>query len=101
MKIVSVVLTALLSGPAYGACEKAEWAERPEIPNGREASFNEMVEAREAVSNYVEAGKAYLECFEPEPFVHNYIVGRLERAAETFNREREEFIETRGASAAS
>ena len=97
MKIYAVLLTSLLSGTAYGACEQAEWAERPEIPNGREASFEEMVEAREAVTNYVEAGKAYLECFEPEPFVHNYIVGRLERAAETFNRERKEFLETREA----
>ena len=60
-----------------------------------------MIEAREEVIGYVEAGKAYLECFEPEPFVHNHMVGRLERAAETFNRERERFLEKREAVAAS
>ena len=100
MKTYAVVLAALISGSAHGACENVSWGERPDIPDGREASFDEMIEAREEVTDYVETGKAYLECFEPEPFVHNYIVGRLERVAGKFNRERERFLEQRAALAA-
>ena len=69
--------------------------DRPEIPNGLEASYEEMAEARQDVVSYVDAGKAYLDCHEPSPFVNNYIVRRLERVADAFNRERQRFIEAR------
>jgi hypothetical protein len=51
-----------------------------------------MMEAREAVAEYVEAGEAYMECVKPDNFVHNYYVDRLTRAAEEFNKEREQYL---------
>jgi hypothetical protein len=92
MKNTIALVVALASGSAFGACDGAGWPEQPEIPNGMEASFEEMMEAREAVAEYVEAGEAYMECVKPDNFVHNYYVDRLTRAAEEFNKEREQYL---------
>lgn len=100
MKKTAILLTALLAGPAFGACDDARWLERPDIPDGKRASFEEMADALDAVNAYIAAGEKYLECNKPEPFVHNFIVERLERAAKSFNRERKEFMAVREAVAA-
>lgn len=95
-----VLLAALASGTAVADCEKAALLDRPEIPDGREASYEEMLEARSAVSAYVDAAEAYIACVEPEAFQHNYFVQRIERVAEKFNLERERYLERQEAVAA-
>ncbi len=92
MKNTIALVVALFSGSAFGACDGAGWPEQPQVPNGLEASFEEMMEAREAVTEYVEAGEAYMECVKPDTFVHNYFVDRLVTVAEDFNEEREQFL---------
>ncbi len=100
MKTTIALLAVLASGSAVGACKDAALLNRPDIPNGREASFEQMLEAQAAVKAYVESGEAYLTCRNPEPFVHNYVIERLERAAGAFNRERARYLQQRGAVAA-
>ncbi len=92
MKNTIALVVALASGSAFGACDGANWPEKPEVPNGMEASFEEMMEARTAMASYVAAGEAYMECVKPDAFVHNYFVDRLTRAADDFNEEREQFL---------
>lgn len=99
-KATVVLLAALASGAAVADCDKAALLERPEVPDGREASFEEMLEARDAVARYVEAAEAYIACVEPEPFQHNFFVQRIERVAEDFNQERERYLERQEAVAA-
>lgn len=88
-----VLLAALASGAAVADCENAVLKERPDVPDGSVASFDEMFEAREAVVAYVDAAEAYIACVEPEPFQHNFFVQRIERVADEFNRERERYLE--------
>ncbi len=93
MKTTIALVAALVSGSAFGACEGKGWPETPDVPNGAEATFEQMMEAREAMADYVKAGEAYMECVSPsDSFVHNYYVDRLVRAADDFNAEREEFL---------
>lgn len=92
MKNTIALVIALASGSAFGACDGKGWPERPEIPDGKQASFEQMMEAREAVAEYVAAGEAYMACVNPDVFVHNYFVDRLVTAAEKFNKEREQFL---------
>ncbi|MDJ0879195.1 MAG: hypothetical protein QNI86_11325 [Halieaceae bacterium] len=92
MKKTIALVAALASGSAFGACDGNGWPERPEIPNGEVATFEQMIEAQEAVAEFVKAGEAYMECVKPDNFVHNYYVDRLMRAAEDFNSEREAFL---------
>lgn len=91
-KATVVLLAALASGGAVADCGKAALLERPAVPDGREATFEEMLEAREAVAAYVDAAEAYIACVEPEPFQHNFFVQRIERVAEEFNLERERYL---------
>jgi hypothetical protein len=100
MKSTFVLLAVLASGSAFGACEKAAIAERPEVPNGEVATIEQMQEARAAVAAYVDAMEAYLECVEPPAFQHNYIVTRLEGVADEFNAQRERFVQRQEAVAA-
>ena len=95
MKTTVVLLAVLASGSAFGACEDAALLERPDVPKGREASFEQMLDALDAVTAYVKSGEAWLNCVNPEPFVYNSVAERLERVAKTFNRERERFLEQR------
>jgi hypothetical protein len=100
MKATFVLLATLASGAAFGACKDAALPEIPAIPNGAEASFEEMLEAQESVASYVDGAEAYLDCVKPEPFMHNYLVERIERTAERFNTERSTFLQRREAVAA-
>ncbi len=93
MKTTIALVAALVSGSAFGACDGKGWPEKPEVPNGEVATFEQMMEAREAMAEFVKAGEAYMECVNPDDsFVHNYYVDRLVRAAADFNAEREEFL---------
>lgn len=100
MKSTFVLLAALASGSAFGACDKAAMLDTPNIPNGAEATLEQMEAAHDAVAVYVESAEAYLECVKPEPFVYNYVVDRLERTATRFNAEREAFLQRTEAVAA-
>ncbi len=100
MKSTFVLIAAWASGSAFGACKDAAMLDRPEIPNGQEATFEEMLEAQDAVAAYVKSGQAFLNCVNPEPFVYNYVVDRLERTADRFNKEREEYLQRSEAVAA-
>ncbi len=100
MKSIIVLLAALASGSAFASCKDARLADYPSIPNGQEATFEQMLEAQEAVAAYVRSGEAYLNCVNPEPFVYNYMVQRMERTADRFNQERAEFLQRREAVAA-
>ena len=91
MKTTVVLVAALLSGSAFGACKDAEWMDRPETPNGQEATREQMLDARDAVTQYVRGGEAYLNCVNPDPYVYNHLVGRLESSARQFNRELKHF----------
>jgi len=93
MKPMFALLAVLASGSAFGACNNAHLPETPAIPDGLSASFEEMKQAREDVAGYVEGAEAYLECVKPNAMMHNYVVSRIERTAETFNAEREEFLQ--------
>ena len=97
MKKTVALIALLTSSTALGACENAAMLERPDIPNGREATFEEMLVSQDAVKAYVKSGEAYLNCFMPEPFVYNYVVQRLERTAKAYNRQRERFLQQREA----
>ena len=100
MKPIIVLLAALATGSAHASCYKAALPEFPAVPNGADASFEEMLDAQNAVMSYVESAEAYLDCVKPEPLMHNYLVERMERAADRFNSEREEFLQRREAVAA-
>ena len=92
MKKTFALVAALASGSAFGACNGEGFPEKPEIPSGEVATYEQMQEAREAMAEFVKAGEAYMECVKPENFVHNYFVDRLVTAAEEFNAERETFL---------
>ncbi len=97
MKPMFALLAALASGSAFGACENARLPETPVIPDGVEATFEEMAAAHDAVEAFVESGEAYLACAKPISLMHNYIVERLESVADEFNAERAEFVQRREA----
>ena len=73
----------------------------PTIPDGRQASFEQMAEARAAVAAWVDSGIDYLDCVKSHPFLHNLVVERLERTAGRFNRERARYLRQREAIASS
>ena len=100
MKAIVVLLAALASGATYADCRNAALLDKPEVPNGSEATIEQMEQAHEAVAEYVAAGEAFLACAQPPAFQHNYVVQRIERAAEEFNIELERFNQSREAVAA-
>jgi len=100
MRTTLVLVAALLSGTASAACKDAAWLERPAIPNGEEANFEQMEAARQSVTAYIKEREAYLDCVKPEAFVHNYMVGRIMRTAQAFNKQRERFLQQKTAIAA-
>jgi hypothetical protein len=100
IKATVVLLAALASGAAFADCDKAALKERPDVPDGGVATMEQMLDAREAVATYVSAAEAYLQCVEPVPFQHNYIVSRVESVAAVFNEERQRFLQREEAVAA-
>ena len=95
---LTVALIALAGGSAAIACE---YPPLVTIPEGREATLEEMLEAQTAVRNYVTAMEAYLACVDedmtvagedaPETFKnimfsrHNVAVAEMEFVANHFN----------------
>ncbi|MEM0954619.1 MAG: hypothetical protein AAGI24_10815 [Pseudomonadota bacterium] len=100
MKQTIALLAVLASGSAFGACDNARIPAVPAIPDGVDASYEEMQGAREAVAEYVESAEAFLDCVQPIPMMHNYVVERIERTANEFNAEREVFLQQQDAVAA-
>ena len=95
---LTVAFVALAGGSAAVACE---YPPLVTIPEGREATLEEMLEAQTAVRNYVTAMEAYLACVDeemtaagddaPEVFKtvmfsrHNVAVAEMEAIANHFN----------------
>lgn len=95
---LTVALIALAGGSAAIACE---YPPLVTIPEGREATLEEMLEAQTAVRNYVTAMEAYLACVDEEMTVagedapvtfknimfsrHNVAVAEMEFVANHFN----------------
>ncbi len=98
--MAAVIATLLYANTALGDCENAAQQEAPVIPNGINASLEQMIEAREAVIQYLDNRSNYIECVKPQPFMHNYQVSRMERVAKTFNLQRQRFYAEQGALAA-
>ena len=97
MKAIVVLLSVLASGAAFANCQDAALLDKPAVPDGSAATLEQMEQARDAMAEYVAAGEAFLDCAEPPAFQHNYVVQRIERAAEEFNAELERFKQTRQA----
>ena len=100
MKMIVVLVASLMSATAFGNCSDAALLDRPDIPLGQEANLEQMLAAQAAVRSYVRSGETYLNCVEPEPFVYDLIVHRLERTAKRYNRERSRYLEQQEAVAA-
>jgi len=93
MKKLSLIFALLVSAQASADCQNARLLERPEVPDGRTATMDEMLQARGQVLAYIDGARAYLDCVEPEPFVHNHVVNRIERVARVFNTQRDVFLQ--------
>ena len=87
-KLSSAVLTltfALASNASFAnICDKDALPERPAIPNGESANFDEMAKARNAVALYVEANSTYVNCL-PSSYLRDIKVNRIHRVADRFN----------------
>jgi hypothetical protein len=92
VKLAIGIFIALLSTRAVADCKRLDWQSPLPGVHDLEANAQQMSEAREQVASYVAASQAYLECARPEPFLHNYIVSRMEQAATEFNRQRTRYF---------
>jgi hypothetical protein len=92
VKLAIGIFIALLSTSAVADCKRLDWQSPLPGVHDLEANAQQMSEAREQVASYVAASQAYLECARPEPFLHNYIVSRMEQAATEFNRQRTRYF---------
>jgi len=61
-----IIVLGMLVASAASAAESRDCSapEKPELPDGENASQEEMVQAGEAVRTYVEASRARLKCLE-------------------------------------
>ncbi|MEN7343309.1 MAG: hypothetical protein AAAFM81_10220 [Pseudomonadota bacterium] len=62
-RLVFIAAMASLSSVAYGACD---YPSRITIPNGTDASKEEMLEGSKAIKAYMNDMNAYLDCLESE-----------------------------------
>ena len=93
MKLATTLLLTALAAPALSDCSLPDWDKPPAIPDGTMASVQDMVQARNDVSDYVKRTQSYLDCSSNIPFVHNVIVYELEKVAAEFNYERGRFLD--------
>ena len=96
MKTLIAASALLLSANALAECPAmTPWpeTERPAIPDGATASYEEMQAAGAAVQDYVATIENYLEC-EPQRVLlrHDHLVDLAGDAARLYNAERESFF---------
>jgi hypothetical protein len=92
VKLAIGIFIALLSTSAVADCTRLDWQSPLPGVHDLEANAQQMSAAREAVAVYVADSQAYLECARPEPFLHNYIVSRMEQAASGYNQQRKQYF---------
>lgn len=62
-KLLITVSLMAISAVAFGACD---YPRRIDIPNGAEASKDEMIAGQRAIKTYMDAMNTYLDCIEAE-----------------------------------
>ncbi|MFK7731537.1 MAG: hypothetical protein AB8B48_07925 [Pseudomonadales bacterium] len=65
-KLETTLVALLLSSAASFSWAECDRPERPAVPNGSEATMDDMVAGQTAVKAYVADGDAYIKCLEAE-----------------------------------
>lgn len=92
MKHLLAIPALFFAAGAMAECPASMPSSAPAIPNGQEATHEQMYEAQVAVNEYVHAIEAYLDCrSELHPLQHSRSVYLAEAAAESYNVELNKF----------
>ena len=99
----ALLLTALLISPLAQAadCRSARVPDVPVIPDGAEASLDEMYSAQTSVKEYVATGVNYLNCIGTGSPIYNHMVSKLNRVAGSYNDELRVYNQRKAAVASS
>ncbi|MBN7795676.1 hypothetical protein [Parahaliea mediterranea] len=92
MKHLLAVPALVFAANAMAQCPASMPESTPVVPNGQEASHEEMYHAQVAVKDYVDAIETYLDCrSELHPLQHSRSVYLAETMADSYNAELAKF----------
>lgn len=87
MKIVLAILLFGLALKASGACSVKRPGELPMLPDGAEASEEEMHRAQLTAENFLLQAEAYIDCRVMNHRQHEALVAQLEHFSERYDEE--------------
>lgn len=93
MKRFIVLTLFLASVGAHAECPRSLPTERPDIPDGKTATADSMLQAQKSTASYVHNIEDYLSCWQPmlTNSNHNRLVNKAMAAATAYNRELKRF----------